>query len=144
MKKLKDENLFRLIHDYLLVYLPNQKCCSLNTIKSYREALNQLFDFITNEKSVPLEDINFELINSQLIFDYLEWLEKDRHCSISTRNQRLAVIRSFFKYAGIMDITVTAFLLDKDELPCYDEKDEDVDFLELLRKSLLLYYHIFS
>jgi len=129
MKKLKDENLFRLIHDYLLVYLPNQKCCSLNTIKSYREALNQLFDFITNEKSVPLEDINFELINSQLIFDYLEWLEKDRHCSISTRNQRLAVIRSFFKYAGIMDITVTAFQNELRKVPFKQMSLKTVDFM---------------
>jgi len=54
MKKLKGETLFRLIRDYLLVYLPDQKCCSPNTIKSYREALNQLFDFITIEKSIPL------------------------------------------------------------------------------------------
>ena len=33
-----------------------------------------------------------------MITDFLEWLETDRKCSISTRNQRLAAIHSFFRY----------------------------------------------
>lgn len=129
MKKLKDETLFRLIHDYLSVYLPDQKCCSRNTIKSYREALNQLFDFITIEKNIPLTDVTFETINSLMISDYLEWLEKGRHCSISTRNQRLACIRSFFKYAGIMDITVTVFQNELKKVPFKQSVSKTVDFM---------------
>lgn len=129
MKKLKDETLFRLIHNYLLVYLPDQKCCSPNTVKSYREALNQLFDFITLEKSIPLTEVTFETINSQMISDYLEWLEKERHCSVSTRNQRLAGIRSFFKYAGRMDLTVTVFQNELKKIPFKQTGLKTVDFM---------------
>jgi site-specific recombinase XerD len=39
-----------------------------------------------------------DLLSSEFITDFLRWLETDRECSISTRNQRLAAIRSFFRY----------------------------------------------
>jgi integrase/recombinase XerD len=129
MKKLKGETLFRLIHEYLTVYLPNQRCCSPNTIKSYRETLNQLFNFITLEKDIPLKDVTFETINSHMITDYLDWLEKERHCSISTRNQRLAGLRSFFKYAGRIDLTVTIFQQDLEKVPFKQTGSKTVDFM---------------
>lgn len=107
MKKAKDNTLFRLIRDYLTVYLPDQRCCSPNTIKSYRETLNQLFDFVTAKKKISLIDVTFDTLNSQMISDYLSWLEKVKCCGASTRNQRLAGIRSFFKYAGRVDLAAT-------------------------------------
>ena len=103
MKKIKDEKLFKTICDYLVVYLPEQKCCSNDTVKSYRESLNILLDYVTREKNIPLEDIMFSLLNHQMIVGFLDWLEKMRNCSISTRNHRLYCIRSFFKYAGNME-----------------------------------------
>lgn len=39
-------------------------------------------------------------INSEVIIEYLEWMEKTRNISISTRNQRLAAIKSFYKYVS--------------------------------------------
>lgn len=117
MKKLKDNTLFRLIRDYLTVYLPEQRCCSPNTIKSYRETLNQLLNFTTTSKRIPLANVTFEDLNSQTISDYLGWLEKVKRCSITTRNQRLAGIRSFFKYAGRMDLTIIAYQKDLEKIP---------------------------
>lgn len=129
MKKLKEERLFRLIRDFLTVYLPAQKCCSPNTIKSYRETLNQFLNFITLEKSIQLTEITFETMNSQVIYDYLEWLKKERLCSITTTNQRLAGIRSFFKYAGKVDITVTAFQIELEKVPFKKTSSKVVDFM---------------
>jgi len=37
-------------------------------------------------------------LSSKLITSFLECLEDERKCSISTRNQRLAAIHSFFRY----------------------------------------------
>ena len=55
MKTVQANNpLFRLIRDYFMVYLPEQRCCSPHTIKSYRETLNQLFDFVTHLPHVDL------------------------------------------------------------------------------------------
>jgi len=129
MKKLKDNTLFRLIRDYLSVYLPDQRCCSPNTIKSYRETLNQLFDFVTAEKNISLTDVTFDILNNQMISDYLNWLEKACRCSVSTRNQRLAGIRSFFKYAGRMELVVTVFQKDLEKVPFKKTGSKTVDFM---------------
>ena len=90
MKKLKDENLFRILRSFLTVHLPEQRACSGNTIKSYREALNLLLAFIQAKKDVPLFNITFKMLNSAMILEFLSWLENERNCSASTRNQRLA------------------------------------------------------
>jgi site-specific recombinase XerD len=44
---------------------------------------------------VGLADISLEMITKESVIDYLQWLENDLGNSISTRNQRLACIRSF-------------------------------------------------
>jgi site-specific recombinase XerD len=42
-------------------------------------------------------------LTAELIKDFLNWLEQERKCSISTRNQRLAAIHSFFRYIQVED-----------------------------------------
>ena len=44
-------------------------------------------------KRVRIQDFSPELIR-----EYLSWLGHDRHCGVSTKNQRLAALRAFFKY----------------------------------------------
>lgn len=121
--------LFRLIRDYLMVYLPDQRCCSPHTIKSYRETLNQLLDFVMVAKQMALTDITFDTLTSQTIGDYLHGLEQERHCSIVTRNQRLAAIRAFFKYAGRMDLAVIACQTDVENVPFKKTGSHPVDFM---------------
>ena len=43
--------------------------------------------------------MEFSYLDSRCIQDFLLWLETEKNCSISTRNQRLAAIHSFAKYA---------------------------------------------
>jgi len=45
MGKVKDEQLFTLLRDFLLVYLPNQRKASSNTVKAYRTTLNQFLKY---------------------------------------------------------------------------------------------------
>jgi len=108
MRKLKDDGLFQMLHDYLNIYLPDQKHMSTNTIKSYRESINLLLDYATKVKGIRLHDMSFSKIDSILIFEFLNWLETERACSVSTRNQRLSCIRSFYKYSSVMDYALMA------------------------------------
>ncbi len=106
MKRLKDETFFRLLRSFLTVYLPQQRMCSANTVKSCREAFNLLFSFLEMRKSIALFDVSFELLDAPVIQEFLTWLETERHCAASTINQRLACIRSFFNYAGKMEFSL--------------------------------------
>jgi site-specific recombinase XerD len=84
--------------EFLSVYLPSQKNVSKNTIHSYRDTFKLLIKFCQERKNISAEKITLNVLSSQLITDFLEWIEVNRKCSISTRNQRLAGIHSFFRY----------------------------------------------
>ena len=85
---------FRLIHDFLVVSLPKEQKCSENTIRSYRKSLEMLLDYVKKEKNIRLDEITFEMIDRQTLSGFLDYLEEDRKCSPSTRNQRLHAINS--------------------------------------------------
>ncbi len=85
--------------DFLSVYLPCQKNASRNTIASYRDAFKLLLRYCQDSRGIPVEKLTMDMLSHGLVTDFLEWLESDRKCSISSRNQRLAAIHSFFRYA---------------------------------------------
>jgi integrase/recombinase XerD len=85
--------------EFLSVYLPRQKNASSNTIASYRDTFKLLLRFCQGQKDIPVEKLNMDMLTNVMIADFLEWLEEERKCSTATRNQRLAAIHSFFRYA---------------------------------------------
>lgn len=95
---MKPTNFAKYLTDFLSVYLPTQKNVSKNTIRSYRDTFKLLLHYCQDVKGLPVERLTIDDLSSQWITDFLEWLETDRKCSISTRNQRLASIHSFFRY----------------------------------------------
>lgn len=84
--------------EFLSVYLPSQKNVSKNTIQSYRDTFKLLIKYCQETQNIQTERITLDFLSSKLLTGFLEWLEKDRKCSISTRNQRLSAIHSFFRY----------------------------------------------
>lgn len=42
-------------------------------------------------------------MNNKLIIQYLDWLQKERKCTNSTRNQPLAAIHTFFRYLQLQE-----------------------------------------
>jgi len=83
---------------FMTDYLAGQRNLSTNTIKSYRDTFILLFGFLNNNHHLPIEKISIQKINKPLVEEFLNWLETKRNNSISTRNQRLAALHSFFRY----------------------------------------------
>lgn len=84
---------------FLSKYLANQKNASKNTIASYRDTFKLLLRYCQEQCNISAQKLSMEMLTPELIAAFLEWLEKERGSSISTRNQRLAAIHSFFRYA---------------------------------------------
>lgn len=95
---MKPTDFAKYLTDYFAVYLTERKNVSKNTVHSYRDTFKLLLNYCQDMKSIPVERMTLSALSSELITDFLEWLETDRKCSISTRNQRLAAIHSFFRY----------------------------------------------
>lgn len=136
--KFTDENFFKIIRDFLNVYLPKQKCYSQNTVRSYRISLNLLVDYLTETKNMPLYRLSFEDMTAENINGFLNWLQTIRKCSPSTRNQRLMAIRSFLNYASGIDAAYASRQIEISHVPIQKTQGKIVEFLtEDALKALL-------
>jgi len=115
--KSRDISLFPLIHDYLKIYLPKQRNVSPNTLRSYQKSLEELLDFVKDREQIPLGQITFEYLTADMILSFLEYLEIDKACSISTQNTRFAAIRAFMEYAADYDVALVANLNKLKKVP---------------------------
>lgn len=129
---------FQTLRGYLTVFLPSQKCCSENTCKSYREVMGSLVDYLQYEKGIGLGHISFELFNETFVLEFLDWLQATRHLTATTRNHRLMVLRSFFKYAGMVDCAQIDIHMKLKKIPTQSAQGKIVEFLsEDALKTLL-------
>ena len=88
----------RYMSKYLTEYLPGIQGVSYNTIASKRDAYILLLKYLDDTQNIKAEDVDIPLLTRETIIKYLEWLEKSRGSSVSTRNIRLAAIKSLFSY----------------------------------------------
>jgi site-specific recombinase XerD len=84
--------------DFLRLYLPGEKGASQNTINAYKDTFILFLKFMEEKKSVNANKLTLNDIKQECIIEFLEWLQKERRCSNSTRNARLAAIHAFFRY----------------------------------------------
>ena len=80
---------------FLLEYLITTRNLSKNTQQSYRDTFRLMLPFIANKAKKSIEKLIIDDISGEVIKDFLMDLETNRHCSLSTRNQRLAAIHAF-------------------------------------------------
>ena len=83
---------------FLSEYLPGAKNLSSNTILSYRDAFRLLLIYCRDCENIPTEKLGVATLDDKLLLRFLGWLQRERGCSIATRNIRLAAIHSFFRY----------------------------------------------
>lgn len=88
-----------LLESFLTIYVMNVMGLSQNTKDSYTISFRLLVIYIRDKLNVAPRRITFAILTKDLIEDFLDWLEKERNNSITTRNSRLAALKSFAKYA---------------------------------------------
>lgn len=138
MKGLKDEQLFQTVHDYLCIYLPKMKRYSENTIRSYRGTLSSLLDYAAEQAGVSLSQVSFALITYEVLSGFLDGVEK-RGASVTTRNQRLQAVRSFYNYASMIDPALMIYRNEIYKVPAKKKAENEViDFLSEEETKILL------
>lgn len=88
----------QLLSNFLLNELPILHNQSKNTIISYRDTYVQMLKYIETERGISSNKITVTDLTVEVIEGFLNWLETEKGNAISTRNQRLAAIRSLFHY----------------------------------------------
>ena len=90
----------RILEDFFVKYLSVERGCSINTRKNYRDTFVELFAFLNETLDIPSNKICMETFSFDTINSFLDWLEETKGVSVATRNNRLAGIKSFFKYVS--------------------------------------------
>ena len=97
-----------LLKDYFETYLPYSRGLSQDTIKSYKQSLLLLLRFRLDVKKMKAEEIKFTALTYDTLLEFFSWLETDRHCKPSTRNQRLSALSAFAEYAQNRDFNAAS------------------------------------
>ena len=84
--------------NYLSKYLPGEIGASKNTLLSYRDTFSLFLRFVKSNEGLKEEKLTLKKADAAMVKRFLSWIENERRCSTSTRNQRLAALHAFFSY----------------------------------------------
>lgn len=87
------------VQDYFRTYLMQQRGYGANTIGSYRDTFRLLLAYMA-EAGVKAGGLEMADVDGSLVTGFLCWLESSRGNSASTRNVRLAHIKSLAAYVA--------------------------------------------
>ena len=91
----------RWLAKYFTDYLAGERAASPKTISSYRDAMKLLLTWFRDTQQIPPHQLRLADIDRPRVLRFLDWLEAERKCSAASRNQRLAVIKSFCRYTAV-------------------------------------------
>lgn len=87
-----------LVTTFFTSYLASERGLSPNTIASYSDCMKLLVDYLCKRFDIETEALEIQMITSELVLDFLDSIESERHNGPATRNQRLAAIKTFFHF----------------------------------------------
>ncbi|MEJ2387863.1 MAG: tyrosine-type recombinase/integrase [Chromatiaceae bacterium] len=90
-----------LITDFLREHMPIEHGYSPHTCETYAHAFRLLFAFASRRLGIRPSQLYLEQINAALILDFLAHIEDQRGNCATTRNGRLAAIKTFIGYAEL-------------------------------------------
>jgi len=91
--------------------LMTQRRASPHTIAGYRDTMRLLLCFASQQTDKPPSRLDVDDLDVRLISAFLDHLEQERGNSATTRNARLAAIRSLFRYAALSEASDNAAYL---------------------------------
>lgn len=105
LETMKTTDFSEYISEYLKDFLLNEKGLSENTIRSYRDSFFLLLTFLEEKKKHSIHRLYVKDITKKKVIEFLDWLQFERKCSVTTRNLRLSAIQSFFKFLSLKELS---------------------------------------
>lgn len=89
------------IRRFLLEHMVAERNFSLNTQASYRDTLTLLLPFAAKLGGFAIDRMTVEELSPAIVRQFLDHVERDRHCGGATRNLRLSAIHSLARFIGM-------------------------------------------
>jgi site-specific recombinase XerD len=119
--------------------LITQRDSSPNTVASYRDAFRLLLDFASQRTGKQPYRLDIDDLDAPLIGSFLNHLEHERGNSPRTRNNRLAAIHAFCRYAALRHPEHLATLGRVIAIPTKRYEQNTVSYLNLDEIKALLH-----
>jgi integrase/recombinase XerD len=110
--------------------LIGQRHASPNTVAAYRDTWRLLLGFAQSRTGKQPSRLDIADLDAQLVGDFLDHLEQERHNSARTRNARLAAVHSFFRYASLRHPEHALLVARVLEIPTKRCEHKDVRYLD--------------
>ena len=111
------DSFYRHLRDWFIAFLPRQRGAAPNTITSCRHTWNMVLGYVADHHHTTIDKITFAMIDRATVTGFLDHMQAARSWTASTRNQRLACIRSFITYAAAAEPTLAIHLADLAAIP---------------------------
>jgi integrase/recombinase XerD len=108
MAKTSSPSLGTLVESFFTQRLTRQRQASPATLSAYKDALRLLLRFASARLDKPVDRLDIQDIDCDVILSFLDFLERERGNTARTRNARLAVIHSFFRHVAFSDPAAVA------------------------------------
>jgi site-specific recombinase XerD len=90
------------VQEFFTDYMVQQRALSPCTVASYRDTFVLLLRYAQRQGKEP-DTMELTDISPKFLIGFLDYLERERHNSVRSRNIRLAAVRSFLKFAARRD-----------------------------------------
>jgi site-specific recombinase XerD len=88
---------------YFTQHLVMHKHASPQTIASYRDTFRLLLKFMQDRTGISPAALPLTAVDADSVLDFLNYVERERGCGARSRNNRLAAIRTFFRFVSLRD-----------------------------------------
>lgn len=126
------------IRRFLLEHLVTERNLARNTQASYRDTLTLLLPFASAHGCRGIDRMIVEDLTPAIVRQFLDHLERDRHCSGVTRNQRLATIHSLARFIGMRSPVHLSWCTEVCSIPFKKTAKTLIGYLEKIEIDALL------
>lgn len=88
------------VRRFLLEHIVAERNLARNTQVSYRDTLALLLPFISRKAATDVDRLVVDDVSADRVREFLDHVERDRRCTVLTRNHRLAAIHSLARFIG--------------------------------------------
>ena len=89
-----------LVRAFFADYLLQQKQVSPQTVAAYRDAVRLLLTYLQRHRQLAPDQVTLDDLDVPVLLAWLDYLETERHNTSRSRNARLAVLRTFFRFVA--------------------------------------------
>ena len=107
---------FSMTYEFLQLYLPKQCGRSPHTVEAYRDALSLFRRYVVNTVDISIGKFTFAECTRECVLGFMNYLS-ELNSKPSTRNQRLAALKSYLAFAADKDVTLQSNELEVKRVP---------------------------